>query len=44
MSLLVYLGMRGIEKLKWHFLEQHEKRVTGLVLIALGFMSFFIRF
>jgi hypothetical protein len=44
MSLLVYLGMRGIEKLKWHFLERHEKRVTGLVLIALGLMSFFVRF
>jgi len=44
MSLLVYLGTRGINKLKWHFLEHHEKRVTGLVLIVLGLLAFFIRF
>jgi len=44
MSVLVYLGTRGIDKLKWHFLEHREKRVTGLVLIALGFLAFFVRF
>ena len=44
MSVLVYLGTRGIDRLKWHFLEYHEKRVTGLVLIALGLLAFFVRF
>ena len=44
MSVLVYLGTRGIDKLKWHFLEHHEKRVTGLVLIVLGLLAFFVRF
>ena len=43
MSVLVYLGTRGIDRLKWHFLEYHEKRVTGLVLIALGLLAFFVR-
>ncbi len=44
MSVLVYLGTRGIDKLKWHFLEYHEKRVTGLTLILLGLLAFFVRF
>ena len=44
MSVLVYLGTRGIDRLKWRFLGYHEKRVTGLVLIALGLLAFFVRF
>ncbi len=36
MVVLVYLGMRGVERVRWHFLEHHEKAVSGIVLIALG--------
>jgi cadmium resistance protein CadD (predicted permease) len=43
MLLLVDLGCRGIKKIKWHFLEHHEKRVTGLILIALGIFAYFIK-
>jgi hypothetical protein len=43
MLLLVDLGRRGVEKMKWHFLEHHEKRVTGLVLVVLGVFAYFIR-
>ena len=43
MLLLVDLGRKGVEKIKWHFLEHHEKRVTGLVLIVLGVFAYFIK-
>ena len=43
MLLLVDLGRKGAEKIKWHFLEHHEKRVTGVVLIILGIFAFFIK-
>ena len=42
MLLLVDLGLRGINKLNWHFLEHNERRVTGTVLILMGFLAFFI--
>ena len=42
MVLWVYLGFRGIEKIKPHFLEHHEKRVIGLILIILGILSYFV--
>lgn len=40
--ILVSFGCRSIEKFKWHFLEHHEKKITGMVLIALGILSFFV--
>lgn len=40
--ILVSLGSRSVDKFKWHFLEHHEKRITGIVLITLGILSFFI--
>lgn len=43
MLLLVDLGRKGVEKIKWHFLEHHEKRVTGLVLMVLGIFAYFIK-
>jgi len=36
MLLLVYLSLRGIESLNWHYLEHHEKLVTGLALVIIG--------
>lgn len=43
MLLLVDLGRRGIEKIKWHYLEHHERRITGTILIVLGIASYFIQ-
>lgn len=43
MSVYVYLGTKGISKLKWHFLEHHEKLVTGIILITLGILAFIFR-
>jgi hypothetical protein len=40
MLLLVYLGFRGLERLRWTYLERHEKQVTGIVLIVLGVITY----
>ena len=44
MLILVYLGMKGINSFKSHFLEHHEKSITGTVLIALGLLAFLVKF
>ncbi len=40
--ILVYLGSKGIEKIKWHFLEHHEKMLTGSILVILGSLAYFV--
>jgi hypothetical protein len=42
MLLLVWLGMKGVRKIKSHFLEHHEKTITGTILIVLGIAGYFI--
>ena len=42
MILLVDLGLKGAARLNWHFLEQNEKSVTGIVLIFLGILAYFV--
>lgn len=42
MLLLVWLGMKGVKRIKSHFLEHHEKTITGLLLVVLGIAGFFI--
>jgi len=44
MLLLVYFGMKGMQTFKSHFLEHHEKGITGVVLIALGLLAWFVQF
>jgi len=44
MLLLVYLGMRGVKTFKSRFLEQHEKGITGAVLVALGILALIVKF
>ncbi|MBN9299241.1 MAG: hypothetical protein J0I41_19725 [Filimonas sp.] len=39
---LVMLAFKGVELLHFHFIERHEKKVTGIVLIVVGIISFFI--
>lgn len=41
---LVYLGLKGINKFNSQFLEKHEKLITGIVLIVLGFFAYFVEF
>ena len=42
MCLMVSLGLKGVEKIRWHFLEQHERLATGIVLIVLGILIYFV--
>jgi hypothetical protein len=44
MLLLVDLGLKGAQRIRSRFLEHHEKRVTGLLLLALGTAAFFVEF
>lgn len=44
MLLLVYLGLKGIQTINTHFLEHHEKGITGIVLIGLGIFAYFVQF
>jgi nickel/cobalt exporter len=44
MLTLVYLGFNGMKTFHSHFLEHHEKGITGAVLIALGLLAFFVKF
>jgi nickel/cobalt transporter (NicO) family protein len=44
MMLLVYLGMKGVKNIRSHFLEAHEKRISGIVLIAVGLVVYFVEF
>lgn len=41
MVLLVFIGSRGIERVRWHFLEHHEKAIGGIVLVILGLVAWF---
>ncbi len=42
MVLLVYLGMKGLNRINPHFLEHHTRKITGIVLIALGLLAYLI--
>jgi len=42
--LLVYFASKGVQKLKWHFLEHHEKLISGFILIIVGVLAFFVEF
>jgi hypothetical protein len=42
MILMVNLGLKGLEKIRWHFLEHHERLVTGIVLVILGIFIYFV--
>lgn len=44
MSALVYIGLNGVNKLNLSFLEHHAKRITGIVLIILGIIAYFVEF
>lgn len=41
---LVYMGLKGVNKFNSHFLEHHEKMITGIVLILLGLLAYFVEF
>jgi nickel/cobalt transporter (NicO) family protein len=42
MMLLVYAGLKSIAKFRAHFLEHHHKLITGIILIILGILAYFL--
>ncbi|MEW6195819.1 MAG: hypothetical protein AB1521_11755 [Bacteroidota bacterium] len=44
MVLLVYFSSKGVQKLKWHFLEHHDKLISGIILVVVGLFAFFVDF
>jgi putative Mn2+ efflux pump MntP len=44
MLLLVYSGYKGTQRLRSHYLEHHERLITGSVLVILGMLACFIKF
>jgi nickel/cobalt transporter (NicO) family protein len=44
MLVLVYLGIKGIQAIRSHFLDHHEKMLSGIVLILLGIIALFVHF
>lgn len=42
MLLLVDIGLKGVKRIRSHFLEHHEKMITGIVLVILGVVAYFI--
>jgi len=44
MVTLVYLGLKGVNKFNLHLLDHHEKAITGVVLIVLGLLAYFVEF
>ena len=42
MMLLVYAGLKSIERFRAHFLEEHHKIITGIILIILGVLAYFL--
>jgi len=44
MVVLVHFASKGVKKLNWHFLEHHDKLISGIVLVLVGVLAFFIEF
>ncbi|WP_040007212.1 hypothetical protein [Fibrisoma limi] len=44
MLLMVTLGRRGLQRVHPHWFEHHENLITGLTLVGLAVLNFFIEF
>jgi putative Mn2+ efflux pump MntP len=44
MLLLVFLASKGVRAIQSHFLDHHEKLLSGIVLVLLGIFALFVHF
>jgi nickel/cobalt exporter len=44
MVLLVFLGNKGVRAIQSHFLDHHEKLLSGIVLLLLGIFALLVHF
>ena len=40
--LMVSLGRKGVDTIRWHYLEHNENLITGIILIIIGLFVFFL--
>jgi hypothetical protein len=43
-TILTLSGKKTMERFNLHFLEHYEKKITGVILILLGILSYFVKF
>jgi nickel/cobalt transporter (NicO) family protein len=43
-SILVFGGLKGVSRFNMHFLEHHEKIITGITLILLSGLAYFVSY
>jgi putative Mn2+ efflux pump MntP len=44
MLILVYLGFQSLKNMHWEFLEHHEKKITGVILILIGLVTLVLHY
>jgi putative Mn2+ efflux pump MntP len=44
MVFLVYLASKGIDKFKINFFEHREKLISGIILVIVGLLAFFVEY
>ncbi|MEW6702712.1 MAG: hypothetical protein AB1298_08320, partial [Bacteroidota bacterium] len=44
MMFLVYFASKGVKRMQWHFLEHHDKLISGIVLVLVGLLAFFVEY
>ena len=44
MVALVHFAAKGVQKLNWHFLEHHDKLISGIILVLVGLLAIFVEF
>jgi nickel/cobalt exporter len=43
-SILTVSGKKTMDRFNLHYLEHYEKKITGVILILLGILSYFVKF
>ncbi|NBC24332.1 MAG: hypothetical protein GVX78_01795 [Bacteroidetes bacterium] len=43
MLMLVFLGFQSLQHLHWDWLEKHEKKITGIVLVLIGVLTLLLQ-
>jgi nickel/cobalt exporter len=39
---MIYLGRKGVDRVRWRFLEHNENLITGAILVILGVFVYFV--
>ncbi len=42
MLAMIYLGRKGVDRVRWSFLEHNENLITGAILVILGLFVYLV--